>query len=258
MTHSATEATSTAPATEGTARSTEPLLRTEHLSVRYGPAQSLFDVAIELPANSTLAVLGSNGAGKSTLARVLSGLVPVASGKVFFDGHDITKWSPNKIRRAGLIHLPEGRGVFPGLTVLENLRMGLVAQKSGKDAALERAFELFPVLSQRRKQLAGTLSGGEQQMLSLARALMVEPKLVIADEMSLGLAPKLVDLVFESLAKARDAGVAVIMIEQFASRALSFADDAIILQRGTVTWSGRAAEAGDELLHAYLGGATAA
>ena len=238
--------------------STQPLLRTENLTVRYGPAQSLFDVSVEIPQNGVLAVLGSNGAGKSTLARVLSGLVPAAGGKVYFDGHDITKWSSNKIRRAGLIHLPEGRGVFPGLTVLENLRMGLVTEKGSKDAALERAFTLFPVLSQRRKQLAGTLSGGEQQMLSLARALMVEAKLVIADEMSLGLAPKLVDLVFESLGKARDAGVAVLMIEQFASRALSFADTAIILQRGAVTWSGRAADAGEELLHAYLGSATAA
>ena len=241
-----------------TTSETGPLLRVEHLSVRYGGAQSLFDVSIEIPANSALAVLGSNDAGKSTLARSLSGLVPPSGGRVFFDGKDITRWSPTKIRRAGLVHLPEGRGVFPGLTVHENLRMALTVQRSGKDAAFDHAFELFPVLGQRRKQLAGTLSGGEQQMLSLARALMVLPKLVIADEMSLGLAPKLVDVVFESLGKMRAAGVAVPMIEQFASRALGFADQAIILQRGAVTWSGRADEAGEELLHAYLGGATAA
>jgi branched-chain amino acid transport system ATP-binding protein len=236
----------------------EPLLRVENLSVRYGAAQSLFDLSIEIPANGSLAVLGSNGAGKSTLARAVSGLVPSSGGRVYFDGKDITKWSPTKIRRAGLVHMPEGRGVFPGLTVLENLRMALSTERSGKDAALDHAFELFPVLGQRRKQLAGTLSGGEQQMLSLARALMVMPKLVIADEMSLGLAPKLVDLVFESLDKMRQGGVAVLMIEQFASRALAFADQAIILQRGSVTWAGRADEAGEELLHAYLGGATAA
>jgi len=236
----------------------EPLLRVENLAVRYGAAQSLFDVTIDIPANGTLAVLGSNGAGKSTLARALSGLVPSSGGRIRFAGKDITKWSPTRIRRAGLIHMPEGRGVFPGLTVLENLRMALTTERGDKDAALDHAFELFPVLGQRRKQLAGTLSGGEQQMLSLARALMVMPKLVIADEMSLGLAPKLVDVVFESLGKMRDAGVAVLMIEQFASRALAFADQAIILQRGTVTWSGRAADAGEELLRAYLGGATAA
>jgi branched-chain amino acid transport system ATP-binding protein len=234
------------------------LLRVENLAVRYGSAQSLFDVSIDVPVNSALAVLGSNGAGKSTLARVLSGLVPSCGGRIWFDGKDITKWSPTKIRRAGLVHLPEGRGVFPGLTVMENLRMALTTLRSGKEEALDRAFELFPVLGQRRKQLAGTLSGGEQQMLSLARALMVSPKLVIADEMSLGLAPKLVDVVFDSLGTMREAGIAVVMIEQFASRALGFADQAIILQRGSVTWAGRAEEAGEELLHAYLGGATAA
>jgi branched-chain amino acid transport system ATP-binding protein len=234
------------------------LLRVENLAVRYGAAQSLFDLSIEIPVNSALAVLGSNGAGKSTLARAVSGLVPSSGGRIYFDGKDITKWSPTKIRRAGLIHLPEGRGVFPGLTVLENLRMALNTQRSGQQECLDRAFDLFPVLGQRRKQLAGTLSGGEQQMLSLARALMVLPKLVIADEMSLGLAPKLVDVVFESLGRMREAGVAVLMIEQFASRALAFADRAIILQRGSVTWAGRADQAGEELLHAYLGGATAA
>ena len=241
-----------------TTTETGALLRVENLSVRYGAAQSLFDISLELPANSAMAVLGSNGAGKSTLARTLSGLVPSSSGRVHFDGKDITKASPTRIRRAGLVHLPEGRGVFPGLTVLENLRMALTTETSGKEQCLERAFELFPVLGQRRKQLAGTLSGGEQQMLSLARALMVSPKLVIADEMSLGLAPKLVDVVFESLEQMRQAGIAVLMIEQFASRALSFADSAIILQRGAITWSGPASEAGEELLRAYLGGATAA
>jgi branched-chain amino acid transport system ATP-binding protein len=243
---------------ESVSGGSQPLLRVEGLSVRYGAAQSLFDVSVDIPANGSLAVLGSNGAGKSTLARAISGLVPASGGTIWFDGKDITKWSPSKIRRAGLIHMPEGRGVFPALTVLENLQMALTTQRTGKDECLDHAFELFPVLGQRRKQLAGTLSGGEQQMLSLARALMVSPKLVIADEMSLGLAPKLVNLVFESLGRMREAGVTVLMIEQFASRALDFADSAIILQRGRVTWSGRADDAGEELLHAYLGGATAA
>lgn len=238
------------------ARTMTPALRVEALSVRYGAAQSLFDVSLEMPASGTLAVLGSNGAGKSTLARAVSGLVLSSSTALLFDGRDISGWSPTKIRRAGLVHLPEGRGVFPGLTVLENLRMALMTDRAQTNESLEKGFTLFPVLARRRKQLAGTLSGGEQQMLSLARALMVSPRLVIADEMSLGLAPKLVDVVFESLAGMRDAGVAVLMIEQFASRALAFADQAIILHRGRVTWSGRSSDAGDEVLHAYLGATT--
>jgi branched-chain amino acid transport system ATP-binding protein len=235
-----------------------PLLEVRGLAVRYGAAQALFDVAFELPANAGLAVLGPNGAGKSTLARTLSGLVRPSAGTVTFDGRDVTRASATAIRRAGMIHLPEGRGVFPGLTVQENLRMATVLDRTSRAAALDRAFEIFPVLGQRRRQTAGTLSGGEQQMLSLARALMVSPKLIIADEMSLGLAPLMVDTVFESLERARAAGVAVLMIEQFAGRALAFADHAVILQRGSVAWAGPAEAAGDELLHRYLGAATAA
>ncbi|MFE6820892.1 ABC transporter ATP-binding protein [Streptomyces sp. NPDC057690] len=236
----------------------EPLLRVDNLAVRYGSAQALFDVSFELPPNSALAVLGSNGAGKSTLARALSGLVPSCGGSAEFAGRDLLTLSAPRIRRAGLVHLPEGRGVFPGLTVQENLRMALVVDRRDRGGALQRAFEIFPVLAMRRRQLAGTLSGGEQQMLSLARALMVEPRLVIADEMSLGLAPRLVDVVFDSLARARDAGVSVIMIEQFARRALAFADRCLILQRGQSTWFGPATDAGEELLHRYLGEAGAA
>jgi len=237
---------------------TPPVLEVRNLSVRYGLAQALFDVTFDIPANSALAVLGPNGAGKSTLARAVSGLVPSTSGSVVLEGRDITKESPTAIRRAGMIHLPEGRGIFPGLSVLENLRMATVLDRGERNSALERAFEIFPVLGERRRQTAGTLSGGEQQMLSLARALMVSPRLIIADEMSLGLAPKLVDVVFESLERARSAGVSVLMIEQFASRALAFADNCLILQRGTAAWFGAADAAGDELLRRYLGEATAA
>ncbi|WP_216913173.1 ABC transporter ATP-binding protein [Nocardia noduli] len=237
---------------------TSPLLRVRDLTVRYGSAHALFGLSFDVPANSAVAVLGPNGAGKSTLARSLSGLIPIADGTVEFDGADITESSATKIRRAGMIHLPEGRGVFPRLTVQENLRLALAIDKSDRAAAIERAYTFFPVLEKRRKQVAGTLSGGEQQMLSLARALMVNPKVVIADEMSLGLAPKLVDTVFDGLAAARESGVAVIMIEQFAGRAIAFADQCLILQRGGLAWSGPADQAGDELLHRYLGTATAA
>ena len=237
---------------------TPSILEVRKLDVRYGPAQALFDVSFDIAPNSALAVLGPNGAGKSTLARAVSGLVPSSGGEIKFDGQDVTKQSPTAIRRAGMIHLPEGRGIFPALNVQENLRMATVLDRQDRNSALERAFEIFPVLGERRRQTAGTLSGGEQQMLSLARALMVSPKLVIADEMSLGLAPKLVDVVFESLERARSAGVSVLMIEQFASRALAFADQCLILQRGRVAWFGPAKNAGDELLRRYLGEATAA
>jgi len=236
-----------------------PLLRVQDLTVRYGPALALSQVSFTLAANTALAVLGANGAGKSTLARALSGLVPTTGGSIRFGSHQLTGRPAARFRRAGIVHLPEGRGIFTALTVAENLRMGLVAQRlgrSGRAAALERAFTVFPVLAERRHQSAGTLSGGEQQMLSLARALMVEPDLVIADEMSLGLAPRMVDVVFESLERARAAGIAVLMVEQFASRALDFADLAIVLERGTVAWSGPAQAAGNELLHRYLGSAT--
>jgi branched-chain amino acid transport system ATP-binding protein len=237
---------------------TSPLLSVRDLTVRYGAAQALFGISFEMPQNSALVVLGPNGAGKSTLARAVSGLASSSGGEIRLDDRDITKLSPTAIRRAGMVHLPEGRGIFPGLTVQENLRMALVVEKTARERALDRAFEIFPVLGKRRRQLAGTLSGGEQQMLSLARALMVSPRLIIADEMSLGLAPMLVDVVFESLARARAAGVSVLMIEQFASRALAFSDHCLILQRGRVAWSGATDQAGDELLRGYLGEAAAA
>uniref|UniRef100_A0AAU2ACB2 ABC transporter ATP-binding protein n=1 Tax=Streptomyces sp. NBC_00093 TaxID=2975649 RepID=A0AAU2ACB2_9ACTN len=237
---------------------TSPLLTVQDLTVRYGTAHALRDVSFTVPPNSALAVLGANGAGKSTLARALSGLVPPVTGSLVLDGRDLTGSTPDTIRRAGLVHLPEGRGVFPSLTVMENLRMATAGDRRGRSAAIDRAFEIFPALRNRQRQAAGTLSGGEQQMLSLARALMIDPRLVIADELSLGLAPKMVDVVFESLRRAREAGVAVIMIEQFATRALAFADTCLLLQRGRTAWTGPTTEAGPELLRRYLGEATAA
>lgn len=235
-----------------------PLLKVSGLTVDYGAARALTDVSFELGANRSLAILGPNGAGKSTLARALSGLIPAKSGSIEFDGNEIVGKPAHKVRGAGLVHLPEGRGVFRTLSVMDNLRMGVALNKAQRNEGLERAFELFPVLGQRRKQSAGTLSGGEQQMLSLARALMLEPRAVVADEMSLGLAPKMVDLVFESLQRARDMGVSVIMTEQFGARAIAFADDALILQRGGVAWSGPTEQAGDELMRRYLGDGSAA
>ena len=169
---------------------TEPILDVRDLDVLYGPSQALFGVSVSVEAGTVVAVLGANGAGKSTLARAASGLVPRNAGSVHFDGHDVTKLSPHRIRKLGLTYIPEGRGIFPGLSVLDNLRMA-VAQERRQDraGAIDRAIERFPVLGKRRTQRAGSLSGGEQQMLALARALAVSPKLIIADEMSLGLAP---------------------------------------------------------------------
>ncbi len=231
-----------------------PLLKVSNLNVHYGPAQALSSISFELGATKSVAVLGSNGSGKSTLARVLSGLVMPTSGTIEVEGRNLTNKQGHVWRRAGIVHLPEGRGVFRGLSVIDNLRMGLAAEKDiDKSAAIDHAVELFPVLGQRRRQLAGTLSGGEQQMLSLARALMVQPKIVVADEMSLGLAPQLVDVVFDGLRRALDSGVSIIMIEQFAARALDFADDALILKRGSLAWSGPASRVGDELVRSYLG-----
>jgi branched-chain amino acid transport system ATP-binding protein len=230
------------------------LLRAASLQVRYGAAQALFGVSLDVPAGAVVAVLGPNGAGKSTVARALSGLVPLAGGSVTFDGQDIGGWTPQRIRQAGVVHLPEGRGVFPALTVTENLRMAAATlPRKERREAVERGFEIFEPLAARRRQAAGLLSGGEQQMLSLARALILSPRLVIADEMSLGLAPKMVDLVFGSLQRARQTGLSVILIEQLVHRALALADSCVVLQRGASVWSGPAGAARDEVLHRYLG-----
>jgi branched-chain amino acid transport system ATP-binding protein len=230
------------------------LLRVQDLEVRYGPALALQGVSLSLAQGSVLAVVGPNGAGKSTLARVLSGLIAPTSGSITFKGREISNSTVHDIRRAGLVHLPEGRGVFTSLTVEENLRMATALLSGpGRKAAINQAYEVFPILGQRRRQQTGTLSGGEQQMVSLARALVVRPDLIIADEMSLGLAPLMVDLVFESLARARELGVAILLIEQFVHRALAFADFCAVMSRGNAAWYGPASEAKDEVLRRFLG-----
>jgi ABC-type branched-subunit amino acid transport system ATPase component len=241
------------PATERAAP--EPMLQVEDLCVGYGDALALSGVSFSLEPGRALAVLGANGAGKSSLARAISGLVGPESGRVMLEGEDVTGWPPHRIRHAGVIHLPEGRGVFRNLTVMENLRMAAVGEagRRARRDAVELGLSLFPVLAERRRQPARLLSGGEQQMLSLARALATSPRLVIADEMSLGLAPRLVDSVFEGLERMRCAGITVLMIEQYVHRALAFADDCLVLHRGEVAWSGRTAAAGGEVLRHYLG-----
>jgi len=173
---------------------------------------------------------------------------------VLFDGQRVSGRPAQKIRKLGLTYIPEGRGIFPGLSVIDNLRMAVGQEKRSERAgAIDRAITLFPVLGQRRQQRAGSLSGGEQQMLALARALAVPPRLIIADEMSLGLAPIVAESVFQSLSEAARGGITVVLIEQFVHRALALADSCVILTRGRVGWSGPAAEAGQEVLDRYLG-----
>lgn len=232
-----------------------PQLSVHDLGVRYGNARALSDVSFELEAGSTLAVLGPNGAGKSSLARALSGLVPTSDGVIRFEDSEIQGMRPEKMRRRGITHLPEGRGIFSSLSVLDNLRMAVRWAGTRKDRAssLEHVFELFPVLRDRRSQRAGSLSGGEQQMLSLARGMAITPKLLIVDEMSLGLAPLVVQQIFTFLQQEKEKGCSIILIEQFIHKALAMADEVLILQRGAVGWSGPVHEAKEQVLERYLG-----
>lgn len=232
----------------------QSLLSIKDLEVRYGPALALSNLNLEVKPGEVIALLGSNGAGKSTLARTISGLVPAAQGSITFEGKDITKRAAYHRRLDGILYLPEGRGIFPGLSVTENLRLASnTLPRSKRKAAIENAMNVFPNLAARRNTKAAMLSGGEQQMLSLARGLTVGPKLLIADEMSLGLAPKLVDTVFETLTHLKSTGVTIILIEQFIHRALAFADQCVVLSRGSMAWSGPAAGAHQEVLNRYLG-----
>jgi len=234
---------------------TEPFLLVDAVSASYGHARALANVSFEVAPSSAVAVLGANGAGKTTLARLLAGFIKPTSGRVVFDGRELTRLSPHQIARLGFAWVPEGRGIFPGLSVLDNLRARLrhATTSNRRVEALDRAFELFPILAERREQRAATLSGGEQQMLALARVLAVPPRVLIADEMSLGLAPLVVNTIFDGLETARREGVTIVLIEQFIDRALAFSDRAVILRRGEVAWQGPAAAAGPEVLSAYLG-----
>jgi branched-chain amino acid transport system ATP-binding protein len=231
------------------------LLSVSEVSLKYADATALYEVSISVAPGSVTALLGPNGAGKSSVARAVSGLVRAQSGQISFDGEDITSASADRIRRLGVAYLPEGRGVFRSLTVEENLRLALGGvPKAERASAIESAVELFPVLGDRRRQIAGTLSGGEQQMLSLARVLTRRPRLLIADEISLGLAPLVVEEVFAGLQRVIELGVSVVLIEQFVHRALAIADRCYVLRRGRVVWSGETSDAGADLVEHYLGG----
>jgi branched-chain amino acid transport system ATP-binding protein len=222
-----------------------PALEVEHVSAAYGPYRALFDVSFIVPAGGVVALLGSNGAGKSTVARVVSGLLPTTTGAIRIAGRDVTGQPAYKIARAGMAHVPEGRGIFANLTVEENLTLAF-RQRAGRRVVAEslaRAYEAFPVLGERRKQRGGTLSGGQQRLLSLAKVLVVPPRLLMADELSLGLAPVVIDAVYDGLREINRAGTALLVVEQQVDRALGLAEGAVVLEHGTVAFAGPASQA---------------
>ena len=217
-----------------------PFFDLRHVDAAYGPFRALFDVSLAVRAGAVTALLGANGAGKTTVARVATGLVRPTAGEVWFEGRRIDAMKPFVIARAGIVHAPEGRSVFASLSVHENLELSFRRElgRGGVDNALGRAYELFPRLGERSKQIAGTLSGGEQRMLSLARVMANPPKLLVADELSLGLAPIVVDEVYRNLAAIRDQGTAILLVEQYVGHALAIADDVAVLSKGTVAHQG--------------------
>ncbi|HTX03390.1 MAG TPA: ABC transporter ATP-binding protein [Candidatus Acidoferrales bacterium] len=229
------------------------MLCVEELHVAYGSVKALRGVTLEVPERRIVAILGANGAGKSTLLKAISGVLNGVRGRISFEGRPILHLDPAQIVRAGLIHCPEGRQVFPDLSVLENLRMGAYARGEPHDVAEQLA--LFPVLEQRQRQAAGTLSGGEQQMLAIARALMARPRLLMLDEPSLGLAPIIVERIFDVIVKLRESGMAILLVEQNAELALRFADRAYVIGNGAIRTEGRPEDVlrSEALREAYLG-----
>jgi branched-chain amino acid transport system ATP-binding protein len=229
---------------------TDTLVETDVLSLHnvcaaYGPYRALFDVSFRVPEGAVVALVGSNGSGKSTVARTVTGLVTASSGRVLFSGEDVTGHPAFKIARLGMAHVVEGRGVFSTLTVEENLTLAF-RQRQGRAKLkenLERAYTAFPILGERRRQMGGTLSGGQQRLLSLAKVLVVPPKVLVADELSLGLAPVVIDQVYEGLEQINRNGTAVVVVEQQVNRVLQLATWAVVLNHGSVAYEGEPAGA---------------
>jgi branched-chain amino acid transport system ATP-binding protein len=220
----------------------------------YGSTTVLRDVNLTVPDSAVVALLGPNGAGKTTLLRVASGLLPLATGQIVLDDHEITHASPHSLVARGICHVPEGRGIFPSLTVRDNLI--LQAFRGEVDNALESAVLAFPRLGERMQQVAGALSGGEQQMLALARAYVQHPRVILLDEVSIGLAPKVVDAIFEFFGLLRTQGASLLLVEQYVTRAIAISDYVYLLQRGEVAFAGEPAELRDEDLFTQYVGAT--
>ena len=233
------------------------LLTIENLSVHYGAIRALHGVSISVEPGEIVTLIGANGAGKSTTLRAVSGLVKPSGGTITFDGKNLAGWAPHKILRLGLAQVPEGRGIFPNLPVDENLDLGAFARTDRKNIGgdRERVFALFPRLKERLDQRAGTLSGGEQQMLAIGRALLARPRLLLLDEPSLGLAPQLVQTIFKIIREINASGTTIFLVEQNAHMALRVAHRAYVLEVGSVVMQGDARQlaASDEVKKAYLG-----
>ncbi len=235
-----------------------PLLRAEGVVGGYGQMEILHGVSLEVRRGEMVCIIGPNGAGKSTVFKAIVGLLHTRSGKILFDGREITGLRPDQVLQLGLAYVPQGRIVFPQMTVLENLEMGAyIENDAGRvEMALQRVYALFPILAERRDQLAGTMSGGEQQMVAIARALMTSPKMILLDEPSLGLSPKFVALIYEKLTEMKQAGFTMLVVEQNAAKALSVTDRGYVLELGHNRFegSGRALLADPEVKRMYLGG----
>ena len=234
------------------------MLTLSDLKCNYGKVAAVRSLSLEVKKGELVSLIGANGAGKTTTLRAISGIVRAVGGRIEFEGEDITRASPRRVLEMGIAHCPEGRRVFPYMSVRENLEMGcfLRTDRAGIEADFERIFERFPILAERREQAAGTLSGGEQQMLAISRALMSRPKLVLFDEPSLGLAPNIVERTFEIIRRIRADGVTVVMVEQNAAAALELSDRAYVMEQGrvTLTGTGQALLADPQVQKAYLGG----
>jgi branched-chain amino acid transport system ATP-binding protein len=232
-------------------------LQVENLDLYYGDAQALAGVSLDIAAGEIVAIVGANGAGKSSLIRAIHGIERPARGSVRFDGVEIAGWPSHRVCEAGIGHVAEGRQVFPNLTVLENLAMGAAPRhaRAGERQALERVFAMFPRLSERRRQAAGTLSGGEQQMLAIGRCLMGEPRLIMFDEPSLGLAPTIVHEVFRIVRRLNEEGLTILLVEQNVMASLRIAHRGYVLENGRIELSGGGAEllGNDRVRQAYLG-----
>jgi branched-chain amino acid transport system ATP-binding protein len=242
---------------DGAVPQTQTLLEVKGLNVRYGAVTAIRDVDLEVREGETVALLGPNGAGKSSTLNAIMGLVKSSADSIVFDGHDVRRLSTERRVRLGMTLTPEGRHVFAKLNVAENLRLGAASRRARDTAETEEEMlELFPILRDRRQQLAGTLSGGQQQMLAVARSLMSKPKVLMLDEPSLGLAPKIVETIFELIGTLRDRGLTTLLVEQNVSMSLDVADRGYVLETGGLVLSGTADElraSEDDLVRSYLG-----
>jgi branched-chain amino acid transport system ATP-binding protein len=235
------------------------LLELENLRVHYGKIEAIKGISLAVDEGEIVTLIGANGAGKTTTLKTISGIRPVSSGRIVFEGKDISKLAGFKRVLAGIGQAPEGRGIFPGMTVIENLLMGAYARKGSVSADLEEVFDLFPRLAERKSQMGGTMSGGEQQMLAIGRAMMTKPRVLLLDEPSMGLAPRLVAQIFSIIAEINRRGTTVLLVEQNARQALGLAHRAYVLETGRVVKSAPAADLLDdpEVRAAYLGGGAA-